>query len=190
MATKFFSRALFVLLAAAGLTVTSCSQKPKPVTEPPPAPVPVAKAEGIPTTKVQETSPGFGSGEVKTQDTIKTDAASSSTAGLVLADVHFDFDDATIRATELDVLTRNAEALRKKPASRVTLEGHCDERGTESYNMALGMNRAEAVKRHLMSLGVAENQLSTVSFGDTMPLNPGHTEDAWAANRRVHFRIQ
>ncbi len=83
----------------------------------------------------------------------------------------------------------NAELLKKYPTWVVTLEGHCDERGTAEYNLALGERRAVAVKTYLVSLGIPPDRIRTVSYGKEFPFDPGHNEDAWAKNRRAHFVI-
>jgi len=70
------------------------------------------------------------------------------------------------------------------------VEGHCDERGTIEYNLVLGQKRAEAVKDYLVKLGIEEKRIKTISYGKEMPVDPGHTEEAWAKNRRAHFRIE
>ena len=83
----------------------------------------------------------------------------------------------------------NAELLKKYSTWVITVEGHCDERGTAEYNLALGERRAVAVKTYLVSLGIAPNRIRTVSYGKEFPFDPGHNEDAWAKNRRAHFVI-
>jgi peptidoglycan-associated lipoprotein len=83
-----------------------------------------------------------------------------------------------------------ADYLKKNPRAKIQIEGHCDERGTSEYNMALGERRATAVMNYLVSLGVSKGALSTVSFGKEKPLDPGHDEGAWAKNRRAHFVLQ
>ncbi len=80
--------------------------------------------------------------------------------------------------------------MKKNPGAKLLIEGHCDERGTAEYNMALGERRATAVKNYLVSLGVPKAALSTVSFGKEKPLDPGHDEEAWAKNRRAHFVLK
>ena len=87
------------------------------------------------------------------------------------------------------VATANADILRKYPTWVVTVEGHCDERGTAEYNLALGERRATSIKTYLTSLGISPDRVRTVSYGKEFPFNPGHTEDAWAQNRRGHFVI-
>lgn len=105
-------------------------------------------------------------------------------------DIHFDFDKSFIREDAKPVLTRIAEHMKGAPSAMLLIEGHCDERGTPEYNLALGERRAEAAKRYLVSLGVREGAISTVSFGEEKPLDPGHDEEAWAQNRRAHFVLK
>lgn len=106
----------------------------------------------------------------------------------VMDPVYFAFDQATLTQSAKDTLVRNAEWLRANPQARVQVEGHCDERGTAEYNLALGERRAEAVKSYLTSLGIDSTRLVTISYGKERPADPGHTEEAWARNRRVEFK--
>jgi peptidoglycan-associated lipoprotein len=110
--------------------------------------------------------------------------------GSDLKDVHFAFDSYALDSTAKSILKDNASWLSKNSSVRVQVEGHCDERGTNEYNMVLGANRARAAKDYLRSLGVADSRLSTVSYGEELPLDPGHNETAWAKNRRAHFNTQ
>ncbi len=110
-------------------------------------------------------------------------------AGGALADVNFDYDSSEISTSAQSVLRDNAKWLLDNPNAAATIEGHCDERGTVEYNLALGERRARAAHDFLRSLGVKQSQLSTVSYGEELPLDPGHSEDAWAKNRRDHFRV-
>ena len=107
----------------------------------------------------------------------------------LLKDIHFDFDRYDIRPEDGPVLKENAALLMKSPAVKVQIEGHCDERGTAEYNLALGERRANSTKKYLVSLGVPTDRLSTISYGKEAPLDPGHHEEAWAKNRRAHFVI-
>ncbi|UCD48290.1 MAG: peptidoglycan-associated lipoprotein Pal [Deltaproteobacteria bacterium] len=102
-------------------------------------------------------------------------------------DIHFDFDQSFIREDARPTLRTVADYLKANPAASILIEGHCDERGTAEYNIALGERRAESTKSYLVSLGVKAGALSTVSFGEEKPLDPGHDEAAWAKNRRAHF---
>ena len=113
-----------------------------------------------------------------------------ATEGSILKDVNFAFDSYSLDSGAKALLNANADWLTKNTAVKVQVEGHCDERGTNEYNMVLGANRARTVKDFVRSLGVAENRLSTVSYGEELPLDPGHSEAAWAKNRRAHFSIQ
>jgi peptidoglycan-associated lipoprotein len=106
----------------------------------------------------------------------------------VLDTVYFDFDQATLSDQAKDILVRNGEWLRTNADVRVQVEGSADERGTPEYNLALGERRAEAVKSYLTSLGVNASRLATISYGEERPVDPGHTEEAWAQNRRVDFK--
>ncbi len=103
------------------------------------------------------------------------------------ADIHFDFDQSFIRDDDKATLGEVADYLKANPNASVLIEGHCDERGTAEYNMALGERRASSTKSYLVSLGVKPGALSTVSFGKEKPLDPAHNEEAWAKNRRAHF---
>ena len=102
-------------------------------------------------------------------------------------DIHFDFDKSFIREDAKPTLREVAEYLKANPMASILIEGHCDERGTAEYNIALGERRAASTKSYLVSLGVKPGSLSTVSFGEEKPLDPGHSEEAWAKNRRAHF---
>ena len=106
------------------------------------------------------------------------------------ADIHFDYDKSFIREDAKPALAKVADHLKRNAGAKVQIEGHCDERGTAEYNMALGARRAESAKKYLASLGVNAAALSTVSYGKEKPLDPGHTEDAWAKNRRAHFVLR
>jgi len=108
-------------------------------------------------------------------------------AGKVLKDVHFAYDSYNVDKAGKTILDTNATWLKEHSNVSTQVEGHCDERGTNEYNMVLGMNRARAVVEYMSSLGISENRMSTVSYGEEVPLNPGHSEGAWAENRRAHF---
>jgi len=103
--------------------------------------------------------------------------------------VYFGLDSADLDDAGRAVASANAEILKKYSTWVVTVEGHCDERGTAEYNLALGERRATAVKAYMASLGISPDRVRTVSYGKEFPFNPGHTEDAWAQNRRGHFVI-
>lgn len=104
-----------------------------------------------------------------------------------LQTVYFDYDSSGLRSDALATLRENAEKIRNVPNVIIQLAGHCDERGTENYNIALGERRALSVRDHLISLGVPGSRLITISFGEEMPAVEGHNEAAWRWNRRVEF---
>lgn len=110
-------------------------------------------------------------------------------AGEILKDVNFAFDRYDLSATARQILSANAEWLQANPSVNFEIEGHCDERGTNEYNMALGAKRAQAAMDYLRSLGVAGGRMRTVSYGEELPLDPRHNEEAWAKNRRAHFKV-
>jgi peptidoglycan-associated lipoprotein len=105
-------------------------------------------------------------------------------------DVRFDFDKSELKEDGRKASGVVADYLKNHPQAKVLIEGHCDERGTAEYNMALGERRATAVMTYLVSLGVPKAALSTVSFGKEKPLDPAHNDEAWAKNRRAHFVLQ
>jgi peptidoglycan-associated lipoprotein len=105
-------------------------------------------------------------------------------------DIYFDFDQSVIRPDAQDVLRKKAEFLRENPGSSVVIEGHCDERGTAEYNLALGERRALSAKAFLMNMGISSSRMSTLSYGEERPVDPGSNEEAWARNRRAHFVLQ
>jgi len=107
----------------------------------------------------------------------------------LLKDIHFDFDKYEVRRGDEEILKENAAWLKKNPKTKIQIEGHCDERGTSDYNLALGERRANHIKQYLVSLGIASDRMSTISYGEERPLDPGHNEEAWAKNRRAHIVV-
>ena len=107
----------------------------------------------------------------------------------LLKDVYFDYDKYDTRPGDVAILKENAAMLKKYPTVKIQIEGHCDERGTNEYNLALGERRANSTKNYLISLGIPSDRISTISYGEEKPLDPGHREEAWAKNRRAHTII-
>lgn len=107
----------------------------------------------------------------------------------IFYDIRFDFDKYNLRPEARESLTSYAKWLIANKKYFITIEGHCDEVGTEEYNLALGERRADAVARYLSALGVNESRIKTVSYGEEFPLDPAQTESAYAKNRRVHFIV-
>jgi len=117
-------------------------------------------------------------------------AAAISEDAFVNQDVHFEFDSIRLNAEARRILRQTALRLQAHPRVTVTIEGHCDSRGTNEYNLALGDRRAQSVKQFLIDLGIDPSRLHTVSYGEERPLDPAENERAWAKNRRAHFVIQ
>lgn len=120
----------------------------------------------------------------------ETPAAPPPAAAELKSDpIYFGFDDYTLNSDAQNKLTAMAEALKANKSAAVQIQGHCDERGTIEYNLALGERRAQSVKNFLSQLGVEAARLSTISYGEEKPVAQGHAEDAWSQNRRAEFAI-
>jgi len=104
-------------------------------------------------------------------------------------DIYFEFDKSTLTPAAQDNLMRKAEWLRENPDTMVTIGGHCDDRGTNEYNLALGDRRAGSAKAFLVDLGIDASRLTTISYGEERPVDPRNNEEAWAKNRRDHFEV-
>lgn len=103
--------------------------------------------------------------------------------------IYFDYDKFTLSPEAQAAVQANAQVLKRVPHARIVAEGHCDERGTDEYNLALGERRARSVVTYLAELGIPMAQMSTVSYGSELPVDPGHNEAAWAKNRRVYLKV-
>ena len=180
---------LFALFLAA-----SCAKRQTPVAapqQPPPANVAPPAITGAPTsgpTRIAEDLP------VPAQPALSDDAAGVRTLDEInrnspLKPVFFAVDSADLDESGRDTTSANAEILKKNPRWVITIEGHCDERGTAEYNLALGERRALAVKTFLVSLGIPGDRIRTISYGKEFPFDPAKTEEAMAKNRRGHFVI-
>ena len=173
---------IFVAACAKKKPVTAAAAPPPPaatVTPPPRTPPPPATQrveESVPVPPISEDSIGNRSLEDLNRDSPFRPAFFGLDS--------FELDDAG-RA----IVSRNADIMKKYPTWVVTVEGHCDERGTAEYNLALGERRAVAVKTYLVALGIAPDRLRTVSYGKEFPFDMGHAETAWSKNRRAHFVI-
>ncbi|MBK5296495.1 MAG: peptidoglycan-associated lipoprotein Pal, partial [Vicinamibacteria bacterium] len=145
-------------------------------TRPPAPPEPVSEPAPVPPVPV--TDDAIGS---KSLDDINRDSP--------LRPLFYGLDQAEVDAAGQQVLQANADVLKKYGSWQVTVEGHCDERGTAEYNLALGERRAVAARNYLVSLGIAAERIKTVSYGKEFPFDPAHTESAWGKNRRAHFVV-
>jgi len=155
---------------------TAAAPAPK---APEPAPTAAAPAPIVEAPKAPEPAPAEAPSV-----TIKAVDEKTGKVALTFKAIYFDYDKYTIRPEFKSAIESNAADLKKVPDLKVVIEGHCDERGTTEYNLALGEHRAVAVMRELAAAGVSKARLKTVSFGKERPVDPGHTEDAWAKNRR------
>lgn len=172
------------LAVLAALALVACGGNPKP--KPLPPPPPVAPATPPP-------APPPSSGDVVKQEDEYTRLSKMSSDELdrmgLLQEVHFDYDRADIREADRSVLAKNAEALKRFDFMKVTVEGHCDERGSVEYNLALGERRAKAAYDYLVQLGVPADRLKTVSYGKEVPLCTDASEACWARNRRAKLTV-
>ena len=137
---------------------------------------------GCDKTQVVKTDEATQGGSAKAQ-------AASAKEDTTFKSIYFDFDKATISSADRGVLKQVAEYLLKNKNVKITIEGNCDERGTDKYNLALGDKRAKAAMNYLVNLGVDKKKIKTLSNGKRKPLDPGHSEDAWAKNRRDDFVV-
>jgi peptidoglycan-associated lipoprotein len=167
------------VLAAAAL-LAACGKKPAPE-QPAPEPAP-AREEAPP-------PPPPPAANDDNERRAREAAAAKALRDQLGELIHFDFDKADIRASDQSILDQKAAILGANSAVRLRVAGHCDERGSDEYNLALGNRRAAAAKRYLTGKGVADGRLEVVSYGKERPLDPGHSEDAWAKNRRDEFEV-
>ena len=185
------AKALIVLIVLLSVVVAACNKNKPPVARPmpppdttasntageapPPPPKPVMEPAIVPPMPAED---AIGS---KSLDDLNRDSP--------LRPLFFELDSSDVSADGQQVLQANAAVLKKYPGMQVTIEGHCDERGTAEYNLALGERRALAAKNYLVSLGIAADKVKTVSYGKEFPFDPGHDDSAWKNNRRAHFVI-
>jgi peptidoglycan-associated lipoprotein len=124
------------------------------------------------------------------EKTLYSSAAIGDSDIVLKEDIFFEFDKSTLTPEAIETLTKNGQWLRTNSDVAITIEGHCDERGTNDYNLALGERRAESVKRFLTGLGINQSRLVTLSYGEERPFDRGHGETAWSRNRRAHFLVK
>ena|SRR5438477_3447730 len=182
------TRAWLILAVAASLA-TGCGGKKRPPavsTAPPSEP----SGRSQPTEVPPPGEPGpdvrsLGAESARGEDFTPSNAETGE--GGPLEDIHFEYDSANLTDQARSVLEKHALWLQSHRGAKVMVEGHCDERGTVEYNLALGEKRARAARDYLASLGVPASRLRIISFGKERPVDPGHNEDAWAKNRRDEF---
>jgi peptidoglycan-associated lipoprotein len=188
MAKRNLSYGLSFLLAITVIFLMSCCAKRVSVSE-----EEVAKAPEAVTAKPAETVAPKPMVEeaMPTAETPKEEvlamAEGRSSAGL--APIYFDFDMYNIRGDQTPRLDQNAKWLKKNPTARIRIEGNCDERGSNEYNLALGERRANSAQEYLTNMGIAPERIETLSYGEERPLCPEHDEECWSKNRRADFVI-
>lgn len=174
-----------VAVSLSVLAFAGCGKKAPPPAPPAPPPAAPATPPPAPAPEAPEVAPqadeyarirAMGSDEIERMG--------------LLADIHFDYDEYALRDADREILNRNAEALKKFDFIKITIEGHCDERGSVEYNLALGDRRAQAAKDYLVALGIDATRVDTISYGEQRPVEAGHDELAWAINRRAHFVVR
>jgi peptidoglycan-associated lipoprotein len=184
---------VFAVLVMLVLVAASACHKNKPPvarpTSPPPGGATTGARPPTPPEPVNEPTPVPPEPGVSSADTMSDRSLDDINKQSPLQPVFYDLDSAEISAEGQKTLAANAEVLKKYPSWVVSIEGHCDERGTAEYNLALGERRALAARTYLVSLGVAPERVRTVSYGKEFPFDPNHSEDAWAKNRRAHFVV-
>lgn len=180
--------AVTLLIVLAG----ACAKKTPPVARPAPVPPPTPASAGparppAPPEPVAE--PVVIPPEPLRDDPVASRSLDDLNREGPLRPVFFALDSAEVAGEAQSALNANAETLKKYPSWTVTIEGHCDERGTAEYNLALGERRAVAARAYLVSLGIPADRLRIVSYGKEFPFDAGHDESAWSKNRRAHFVI-
>jgi peptidoglycan-associated lipoprotein len=187
-----FKMACYNLIGAAAIAMVACA--PSSTTAP-------GTGASAPGTAAKAPGPDPRAGEGQRGGAKETDASASSLSQLQqgkspvtpasspLKDAFFDFDRYDLSSDARTILRGNAEWLKANPAVRVEIEGHCDERGTSEYNLALGAKRAQAARDYLTTLGIAAARLSTISYGEEIPVCREQTESCWRQNRRARFVI-
>ena len=185
---------IFIVLIF-GLTIfTGCAEKKSVVTNNSTQEKEVASAQtAAKTTDASNPSntinPNDATNQNYTARKQSTRVETTATAEASVRDINFDFDSSIIRPDAREILKVNSDFLLKNRISSIVIEGHCDERGTAEYNMALGQRRAQETKKYLINLGIKESIIKTISYGEERPLDPDHNEEAWAKNRRAHFVV-
>ncbi|HVH27317.1 MAG TPA: peptidoglycan-associated lipoprotein Pal [Vicinamibacterales bacterium] len=183
------TRRVMPLLFVLGF-ITACGNKTPPVARPLPPPPPVADAGTRPPAPPEPAAePIVVPPEPLPVDSISSASLDDLNRNSPLKPVFFDYDSSELSQVAQTALNENAVALKRYPTWTITIEGHCDERGTPEYNLALGERRAVAARAYLVSLGIPADKLRTVSYGKEFPFDPGHDEAAYGKNRRAHFVI-
>jgi peptidoglycan-associated lipoprotein len=178
-----------VTLLVVMLSINACGKKTPPVARPVPVPPPTGTSGRPPAPPEPVAEPTPVPPEPPRDDLVANRSLDDLNRESPLKPVYFALDSSEISGEAQTALNANSDILKKYPAWTVTIEGHCDERGTAEYNLALGERRAVAARAYLVSLGIPADRLRTVSYGKEFPFDAGHDESAWSKNRRAHFVI-
>jgi peptidoglycan-associated lipoprotein len=186
--SRSMSRSLTALLGLA-IVVTACGKKEEPVVTPTPTPT-----EQMGPNQDSIDAANRARAEQARRDSLAAAAQAAEAARAALVNevatlIHFDYDKFDIRSEDRALLDRKAAIMRANPALRIRIVGNADERGSDEYNLALGMRRAGSAKDYLVRLGVEEGRIETASLGEEVPLDPASNEAAWAMNRRDEFEV-
>jgi peptidoglycan-associated lipoprotein len=180
---RLFAVTLTLIVVLAFLAA-GCAKKPVPTAE-----APVAEERPVVSAMPSQEISGIQERAITEEDAAAAAARAAAMALPQLQRIHFDFDQHVLTDQAREILAANAAYLRANPGVRVQVEGHCDERGSDEYNLALGERRARAAMSYLVSLGIPQDRLSFISYGEERPLDSARNEDAWAKNRRAEFTV-
>lgn len=194
MLKKWTISALAVLLAVSVTVSISACAKKKISSEPPSAVTSEEEArrraeEEAQQRERQKALQEEELGEESLSEKMAAERTESAKTIFENQDIQFEFDSIRLTPVAQEILTKKAAWLRANPKAKVTIEGHCDSRGTNEYNLALGEGRAQSAKAFLVDLGIDPSRLNTISYGEERPIDRAQTEEAWAKNRRAHFVI-
>jgi len=184
MSKKVWLYISFVVILSVMFFTVSCAKK---MVQNEPEPMTQSEVSKTPDRSAMEADQA----KQKQDDHLRSEEADSEAAGAAFVNeiIHFSFDSALLSDQAQQILNHKADYLRTNSGVTVTVEGHCDDRGTDAYNIALGERRAESVKNFLVDLGINTNRLNTVSYGEERPIAMGQDEASWAKNRRAQFVI-
>ena len=180
---------LVVSAITIALVAGACAKKPAPVARPLPAPPPMESGGKPPGPPQPVSEPVVVPPEPIAEDAVAGKSLDDLNRDSPLTPVFFELDSSDLSGDAQATLQKNAGVLKQYGTWQITIEGHCDERGSAEYNLALGERRANAARDYLVSLGVTATRVRTVSYGKEFPFEPAHEEAAWSRNRRAHFVI-
>ena len=190
MNTLSVRRTAVLLLLLVTIGASACGKKTPPIARPiPPPPGGSTTVTPPPEPPAPAPEPTTVPAEPVAEDSIAAGSIDDINRNSPLKPVFYGLDESEVDAEGQKILQENADLLRRYSTWQISIEGHCDERGTAEYNLALGERRAVAARNYLVSLGIPADRVKTVSYGKEFPFDPGHNEEAWSKNRRAHFVV-